>query len=99
MINIEYQVEGMRGSLVVSQSRERFYRFDWDSALAEEIVPVNIGELEGEFIQGAYVVFPDAEEATWNLDIPIMCLRWREGDLYIQITQHGNVEAFEYPGH
>ncbi len=94
-IILEYQVVGMGGSLMIRQSQEGFYQSDWDRVPAEVIVPVKIGEQEGEFVQGAFVVLPETEEATWNSDIPMMRLRWREKDLYLQLTKHGNVEAIQ----
>ncbi len=95
-IDLEYQAEGMGGSLEVSQSREGYHQSDWDSVPVEEIISVMIGENKGEFVQGGFVVYPETEQAVWNPDLPLMRLRWQEGDLYLQITKQGNLEAIEY---
>jgi hypothetical protein len=78
------------------QSQEGFYQSDWDSVPADAVVPVKIGELDGEFAQGTFVVYPGDTTATWNPDAPIMRLRWVNNGVWFEMTKHGGVQPIEY---
>jgi hypothetical protein len=95
-INIEYETPDRGGHLNITQSQEGYYQSDWDSVPTEFITPVQIGELNGEFVQGTFVVFPNATSATWNPDAPILRLRWEKDGVYYEITKFGDVQAIEY---
>jgi hypothetical protein len=57
---------------------------------------VKIGELEGEFAQGTFVVYPGETQATWNPEAAILRLRWVDDGIWFQMTKFGDVEAIEY---
>jgi hypothetical protein len=95
-ISIEYQIQGGGGNLILQQSQGGYIQSDWDKVPANEIVPVKIGELDGEFAQGSFVVYPEETLATWNPEAPILRLRWVDEDIWFQLTKFGNVEAIEY---
>jgi len=95
-INIEYQTPDLGGHLNITQSREGYYESDWDSVPAEFVVPVKIGKVDGEFVQGTFVVFAGDTSATWNPDAPILRLRWERNGVFFEITKFGNVDPIEY---
>ena len=95
-LNIEYETPDRGGHLNITQSQEGYYPSDWDSVPAEFIAPVKIGELDGEFVQGTFVVFAGDTSATWNPEAPILRLRWEKDGVYFEITKFGDVEAIEY---
>ena len=95
-INIEYETPDQGGHLNITQSQEGYYKSDWDNVPAEFIIPVKIGELDGEFIQGRFVVFPNATEATWNSDAPILRLRWEKDGIWYEIIKSGGARPIEY---
>jgi hypothetical protein len=84
-ISLEYGApEG--GSLILMQSREGFLESDWNRVPSADIVPVRIGDVEGEFTQGTFVLLPGATSATWNSDAPILRLRWQKGGIWYEMT-------------
>jgi len=95
-INIEYETPGKGGHLNIKQSQEGFVQSDWDRVPANAIVPVKIGDLDAEFVQGTFVVYPGETSATWNPDAPILRLRWVKNDIWFEMTKSGNVGAIEY---
>jgi hypothetical protein len=95
-VNIEYETPDRGGHLSIQQSLEGFYQTDWDQVPAEVIIPVKIGKLDGEFVQGTFVVYPGETSATWNPDIAMLRLRWKQDGVWFEITKYGNVEAIEY---
>jgi hypothetical protein len=96
VINIEYETPGKGGHLIISQTQDGFNQSEWDNVPAGEIASVKIGELEGEFVQGTFVVYPGENFATWNPEAAILRLRWMQDDILFEITKYGNVEAIEY---
>jgi len=96
IVSIEYQAIGLGGNLIITQSREGYNEAEWDSVPAEFVVAVKIGALDGEFVQGSFVVFPNATEATWNPDMALWRLRWEKDGVYYEITKFGDVQAIEY---
>lgn len=95
-ISIEYEAQGGGGNLIIMQSQDGFYQSEWDRVPADAIIPVKIGELDGEFVQGTFVVFAGDNSATWNPDNPILRLRWVRNDIWFEMTKFGNVEPIEY---
>jgi hypothetical protein len=95
-VSIEYETEGHAGHLIIMQSREGFVQSDWDKVPADAIVPIKIGELDGEFARGTFVVYAGETVATWNPNAPILRLRWTKDGVWFEITKHGDVEAIEY---
>jgi len=95
-VNIEYETPNQGGHLTIQQSQEGYNQSDWDQVPAEAIIPVKIGELDGEFVRGTFVVYPDETSATWNPDTSMLRLRWEQDDVWFEIAKYGNVEAIEY---
>jgi len=95
-ISIEYQAHGYGGNLILMQSRDGFNQSEWDQVPEEAIVPVKIGELEGEFVKGMFVVFAGETSAAWNPEAPILRLRWMKDGIWFEMTKFGDVDAIEY---
>lgn len=95
-INMEYETQDKGGHLIIRQSQEGFVQSDWDKVPADAVIPVKIAELDGEYVQGTFVVYPDETSATWNPNAAILRLRWEKEGIWIEMTKFGNVEAIEY---
>ncbi len=95
-VSIEYQAQGGGGHLNIMQSQDGFYESDWESVPAEAVIPVRIGELDGEFTQGTFVVYPEDTVATWNPDVPILRLRWVNDGVWFEMTKFGDTQPIEY---
>lgn len=95
-IHIEYEAQGGGGNLIITQSREGFTQSEWDRVPAEAILPVKIGALDGEFAQGTFVVPAGATSATWNLDTPVLRLRWMKDGVWFEMAKFGDVESIQY---
>jgi len=95
-VNIEYEAQDHAGHLIITQSQEGFIQSDWDRVPANAIVPVKIGELDGEFTRGTFAVYAGETSATWNPDAPILRLRWVKDGVWFEMTRYGDVKAIEY---
>jgi len=97
-VNIEYEARGMGGNLFITQSREGYWQseLDWDKVPADAIVSVKIGNVDGEFVKGTFVVYPNDTVATWNPDAPIWRLRWIKDGIWFEMAKFGSVESIEY---
>jgi hypothetical protein len=95
-ISIEYEAKAGGGSLIIVQSRAGYVLSDWDAVPADEIVPVKIGELDGEFVKGTFVLYPGDNSATWNPEAPVLRLRWVKDGIWFEMTKFGDVESIKY---
>ena len=95
-VSIEYETQGSAGHLIIVQSPAGFIQSDWDKVPANTSVRVEIGELDGEFAQGTFVVYSGETIATWNPDAPILRLRWVKDGIWFEMTKYGDLEAIEY---
>jgi hypothetical protein len=95
-ITIEYETQDKGGHLIIRQSQGGFYQSDWDKVPADAVIPVKIGQSDGEFVQGIFVVYPQETSATWNPDAAILRLRWEMGGISFEITKLGDVAPIEY---
>jgi len=95
-ISIQYQARGNGGQLVINESTNGFMESDWDQTPTDAITPVKIGDLDAEFVQGTFVVYPNETVARWNPDAPILRLRWIQDGVWFEMTKFGNVESIEY---
>jgi hypothetical protein len=95
-VSIEYQTQGYDGHLIIKQSQQEFVQSDWDKVPASAVVPVKIGELDGEFAQGTFVVYAGETVGTWNPDAPILRLRWVQDGVWFEMTKSGNAEEIAY---
>ncbi|NIW47430.1 MAG: hypothetical protein GWN30_22620 [Gammaproteobacteria bacterium] len=95
-VYLEYSTQNFGGSLMIRQSIAGYNQSDWDQVPAEDIIPVEINDLEGEFAQGTFVVYAGETEATWNPEAAILRLRWVQDDIWLEMTKMGDVESIEY---
>jgi hypothetical protein len=95
-VNIEYQTQGRGGHLSIMQSQEGYLQSDWDKVPAEAIIPVKIGEMDGELVQGTFVVYAGESSAVWEPNAAMLRLRWFAGGTWFEMTKSGNVETIEY---
>jgi len=95
-INIEYETPDKGGHLHIQQSQSGYLQSEWDQVPSDSVVDVQIGELDGEFAQGIFVVYPGETSARWNPDAAILRLRWEKDGIWFEITKSGDVEAIEY---
>ena len=95
-VNVEYEACDHGGNLLIKQSQEGFDQSDWDQVPADAIVPVKIGELDGEFVRGTFVVYPGETVARWNADASLLRLRWVGDGIWFEMTKFGNSEAIAY---
>jgi hypothetical protein len=95
-IHIEYRAQDGWAHLFIIQSQDRFLQSDWDRVPAEAIVPVEIGESDGEFVRGRFVVYAGETTATWEPDAPVLRLRWVKDGISFEMIKSGNAKAIEY---
>ncbi|NIM95405.1 MAG: hypothetical protein GTO18_17045 [Anaerolineales bacterium] len=92
-VSMDYMTEGY-GHLIIMQSQEGFYESDWDRVPADDIVPVKIGELDGEITQGTFIRYPGENSLTWNPDAAFTRMRWVKDDLWFEIALHGDAHQY-----
>ncbi|MEJ2736754.1 MAG: hypothetical protein P8189_24850 [Anaerolineae bacterium] len=95
-VSIEYQTPSFEGHLIIMQSQEGFVQSEWDRVPADAVVPVRIGEWDGEFVEGTFVVYAGETVGTWNPDAPMLRLRWVQDGVWFEMTKTGNAEALAY---
>ena len=62
----------------------------WDAVPVEAVEPVQINDVEGEYVRGMFVVKdPNGTQAVWEPDAPVQRLRWQEGDMSFEILLGG----------
>ena len=97
VVSIEYEALGSGGNLSITQSQDGFYQSSWGDVPADIIItPVKIGNVNGEFVKGTFVLYPNETVATWNPDASIWRLRWIKDGIWFEITKFGNVKSIEY---
>jgi hypothetical protein len=92
-VSFDYMTKGY-GHMIVMQSQEGFYQSDWDNVPADSVVPVKIGGLDGELVQGTFLRYDGETTAIWNPDAAFTRLRWVDDGVWIEIALHG--DAHEY---
>jgi len=97
-VSIEYEALGHGGNLIIIQSQDGYWQsdYDWDKVPEDAIVPVKIGEMDGEYVKGTFVVYPNDTVATWNPDAAMLRLRWVKEGIWFEMAKFGNVEGIEY---
>ena len=95
-VSVEYQTPDYAGHLIIMQSQQGFLQSKWDSVPPDAIVPVKIGELDGEFIRGRFVVYAGETVGTWEPDAPILRLRWMQDGVWFEMTKSGYAEAIAH---
>ncbi len=94
--SVEYQTPDYRGHLLIKQSQSGLLQSNWDSVPAGAIIPVKIGELDGEFTQGRFVVYAGDTAATWEPNAPILRLRWVQDGVWFEMAKSGYAETLAY---
>lgn len=69
---------------------------NFDQVPSYEIQLVMIGEYPGEYVQGDFIVFAGETVATWESDLSIQRLRWREDDRWFEIGAYISPDKVEY---
>ena len=95
-VSIQYEAVGGGGALVINESTNGFMQSEWDQAPVEAITQIVIGQLDGELVQGTYVVYPGETVARWNADAPILRLRWIENGIWFELAKFGGVDRIAY---
>ena len=97
-VSIEYEERGQGGMLIITQSRDGYWQSEagWDKVPSEAIVSIKIGDVDGEFAKGMFVVYPNETSATWNPDASVLRLRWVDNGIWFEMTKFGNVVSIEY---
>lgn len=95
-ISISYETQDHGGHLSIDQSLDGYNQSDWDRVPVDAVIPVKIGDLDAEFVQGTFVVYPNQTVATWNPDASILRLRWEKDGIWFQISKYGDVETIKY---
>ena len=94
---LSYTAIGGGSELTISQARGDMPGFRWDEVPPSAAVErVKVGEYDGEYVHGMYVVKGGSKSATWLAGAPEQRLRWREGGMLFEIRVDGNVERVEY---
>jgi hypothetical protein len=95
-VSTHYEAEG--GRLVLSQGFGDYsFDGDWESVPVDAVEPVMIGNASGEYVQGGFVAIdPEDSEATWNPNVAMQRLRWKEGDSWFEIMKQGDAYPIEY---
>lgn len=89
-IQLNYGCPAGGCGLFITQSRAGWVDSVWGQVPSSAAVqPVAIDGLPGEYVKGTYVVYPGAAEATWNPDASMQRLRWRDGEVFFEITLMG----------
>jgi hypothetical protein len=57
---------------------------------------VRVGEFEGEYVRGYFVIKPGASGAVWDPEAHVRRLCWREGGLLFELRLGGRVAPVEY---
>jgi len=88
-VSMDFMTKGY-GHLILMQSLDGFYQSEWDNVPADDVVPVKIGELDGEIVQGTFIRYPGETTATWNPDAAFTSMRWVNNGVWFEITLHGD---------
>lgn len=84
------------GGLVLGQSRGDLPTSPWEAVPADKAVAVTVNGAAAEYVEGTFVVYPGAAEATWDATAPIQRLRWRAGDVLYELTKMGDPDVLEH---
>ncbi len=94
IVYLHYSAEG--GELVLAQGLSNFPPSPWSEVPPEAIEPAPVGGNPGEYAQGTFVVFPDAESATWEAAAPVFRLHWSDGVYQYALEKSGDTQPIEW---
>ncbi len=92
-VHLEYQAANNEGYLIITQSKHGFLQSDWDAAPETAVIPVQIGDIPGELVQGTFVAYAGAETAEWNSLAPVLRLRWMQDGIWFEMGRYGSAHA------
>ena len=93
---MRYDAVGGGGELSFAQSLSSFASNAWSEVPPTAIEKVVVGDKDGEYAQGMFVVLPGADSATWQADAPVFRLRWKDGDRWFSLEKMGDVYPTEW---
>ena len=94
---IEYASADAGSHLVITESSSPDAVAKWEAIpdLAQ-VDLVSVGESEGEYVQGGFVVLPGKAIAQWTTEVPEQRLRWRESNITFEIHLFGQTVPVEW---
>ena len=96
IVIMRYDAVGGGGELAFAQSLSGFQSDSWSEVPPTAIEKVTLGNNEGEYAQGMFVVLPGSDSATWEPDAPVFRLRWKDGDRWFSLEKMGDVYPTEW---
>lgn len=69
---------------------------DWQKVPEQYIQAVEVAGAPAEYVQGAFVARPGATQATWESDISMARLRWKQGEQWFEIFKVGQPEMVTF---
>ena len=85
-VGISYRSSG--GFLTLRQGTGDFpVDSDWEKVPTSAVQLVEIGEHQGEYVNGYFSVLNSATEAKWESDEGIQRIRWKEGKYWFEILE------------
>lgn len=97
-VHLEYQAANNEGYLIITQSKGGFLQSDWDAAPETAVIPVRIGDLPGEFVEGTFVTYGGAAAAEWNPVAPILRLRWMQDGIWFEMSRYDFANVMAHLG-
>ena len=99
VLGLHYKAIGGGTELIITQSRTDLVALGWGEVpLSANVEKVKIGQYDGEYVQGTFIVRPGATSAVWEPNAPVQRLRWREGNRLFGIDMFGRTASVEYLG-
>ncbi len=99
VLGLHYKAIGGGTELIITQSRTDLVALGWGEVPpSANVEKVKIGQYDGEYVQGTFIVRPGATSAVWEPNAPVQRLRWREGDRLFGIDMLGRTASVEYLG-
>ncbi len=65
----------------------------WGEVPIDAIQNVMVNGQPGEYVEGGFVQTPGSDQYTWMPDLPMARLRWKQGDIWFQISRGGTPES------
>jgi len=99
VLGLHYKAIGGGTELIITQSRTDLVALGWGEVPpSANVEKVKIGQYDGEYVQGTFIVRPGATSAVWESNAPVQRLRWHEGDRLFGIDLFGRTASVEYLG-
>jgi hypothetical protein len=94
LIRLGYTADG-GGGLVLSQSSSDLPTSVWEAVPEGAAQAVTVNGAPAEYVEGTFVVYAGATEATWEPTAPLQRLRWSAGGKLYELAKMGDPEALE----